>query len=55
LATALVCLGSVLGVALSFYLTLCLSFYSMSAINLLFFQLMWLVPTYLIAGWVNKF
>ena len=26
-----------------------------SAINLLIFQIMWVVPTYLIAGWVNKF
>lgn len=55
LSCALVCLGAVVGVLLAFYLTVSLAFASLSASNLLIFQLMWLVPTYLISGWVNKY
>ena len=55
LSCALTCLGSVVGVLLAFYLTVSLAFTSLSAVNMLIFQLMWLVPTYLISGWVNKY
>lgn len=55
LASALTCFGSVVGVLLVFYLAVSLSFSSLAPLNLLVFLLMWLVPTYLISGWVNKF
>ncbi len=55
LSSALTCLGSGVGVLLAFYLTVNLAYSSLSAINLLVFLLMWVVPTYLISGWVNKY
>ena len=55
LATLLTCIGSALGVLLAYYLTLHLAFSSLTAASLLVFLLMWLVPTYLISGWVNKY
>lgn len=55
LSSVLTCLGSVIGVLLAFYLTTSLAFSSLSPLNLLIFLLMWLVPTYLISGWVNKY
>ena len=55
LSCGLTCLGCVVGVLLAFYLTVSLAFTSLSAVNLLVFQLMWLVPTYLISGWVNQY
>lgn len=55
LSCGLICLGCVVGVLLAFYLTVSLAFSSLSAVNLLVFQLMWLVPTYLISGWVNQY
>lgn len=55
LSCGLICLGCVVGVLLAFYLTVSLAFSSLSAANLLVFQLMWLVPTYLISGWVNQY
>lgn len=51
----LTCLGSVSGVLLTFYLTVGLSFFALSPVNLLIFQFMWLVPVYLISGWVNQY
>ncbi|MEG1878716.1 MAG: hypothetical protein RR211_03695 [Pseudoflavonifractor sp.] len=51
----LACIGSLLGVLLSFYLTFVGSYSSLSPANLLIFMLMWLVPTALISGWVNRY
>ena len=45
----------VAGLLLAFYLTFVCSYASLSAANLLVFLLMWLVPTPLIAGMVNKY
>lgn len=47
--------GSVLGVLITFYLTAQAAFASLSVFNLLVFLLMWLVPTLLISGWVNRY
>lgn len=55
LSAALACLGSVVGLLLSFYLTFVCAFESLTAVNLLIFLSMWLVPTPLIAGWVNRY
>lgn len=55
LSCVLTGIGSTLGVFLSYYLTLNLAFSSLSPLSLLVFLLMWLVPTYLISGWVNKY
>lgn len=54
-AAVLACLGAVAGLLLAFYLTFVCSYASLSAANLLVFLLMWLVPTPLIAGMVNKY
>ena len=51
----LACLGAVAGLLLAFYLTFVCSYASLSAANLLVFLVMWLVPTPLIAGMVNKY
>lgn len=55
LSSLFACLGAVVGVLLAFYLTVNLAFASLSAVNLFLFQLFWLVPTYLISGWVNRY
>ncbi len=55
LSSVLTCIGSVVGVLLAFYLTVGLSFSALAPVNLLIFLLMWMVPTYLISGWVNRF
>lgn len=47
--------GSVIGVVIAFYLTAQMAFGSLSVFNLLVFLLMWLVPTLLISGWVNRY
>ncbi len=47
--------GAVAGLLLAFYLTFVCSYASLSAANLLVFLVMWLVPTPLIAGMVNKY
>ena len=49
------CLGAAAGLLLAFYLTYMGAYASLSASNLLVFLLMWLVPTPLIAGMVNKY
>ena len=54
-SAALASVGSAIGVLLAFYLTFVCSYASLSAANLLVFLLMWLVPTPLIAGMVNKY
>lgn len=53
--SALAAIGSVIGVLLAFYLTAQTAFGSLSVLNLLVFLLMWLVPTLLISGWVNRY
>jgi hypothetical protein len=52
---ALAVLGCVVGVLLTFYLTAQAAFASLSVLSLLVYLLMWLVPTLLISGWVNKY
>jgi hypothetical protein len=47
--------GAVVGVLLTFYLTAQMAFTSLSVLSLLVFLLMWLVPTLLISGWVNRY
>ena len=54
-AAVLACLGAAAGLLLAFYLTYMGAYASLSASNLLVFLLMWLVPTPLIAGMVNKY
>ncbi|MGN1003450.1 MAG: hypothetical protein ACI4O5_01345 [Oscillospiraceae bacterium] len=55
ISSVLAAIGSVIGVLLAFYLTAQAAFASLSVLNLLVFLLMWLVPTLLIAGWVNRY
>ncbi len=55
LSAFLSCLGSVVGTLLAFYLTYVAAYQSLTALNLTLFLLMWLVPTPLIAGWVDRY
>lgn len=55
LSTLLSCLGSVIGMLLAFYLTYVAAYQSLTPLNLTLFLLMWLVPTPLIAGWVDRY
>ena len=55
LGAALACLGCVAGLLLTFYLTFVDAYASLSVWNLLLFMLAWLVPTWLISGWVNQY
>ena len=48
-------IGSVVGVLITFYLTAQAAFVSLSVFNVLVFLLMWLVPTLLVSGWVNRY
>ena len=55
-ATAvLASLGGFIGVLLAFYITFMQAYASLAPLNLLVFLFMWLVPTYLISGWVNRY
>lgn len=54
-SAALSCLGSVVGALLAFYLTYVAAYNSLTPLNLTLFLLMWLVPTPLIAGWVDRY
>ena len=54
-SAALASVGSAIGVLLAFYLTFVESYASLSPANLLIFMVMWLVPTLLISGWVNRY
>ena len=51
----LACLGAGVGLLLAFYLTFMESYSSLTPINLLIFLLMWLVPTPLIGGNVDRY
>ncbi|MEG2098146.1 MAG: hypothetical protein RRY65_08270, partial [Pseudoflavonifractor sp.] len=55
LSTFLSLLGAAVGVLLAFYLTFVGAYASLSPANLLVFMLMWLVPTGLVSGWVNRY
>jgi len=55
LSAALACIGSAVGVLLAFYLTFVAAYASLTAVNLTIFLLMWLVPTPLITGWVDRY
>ena len=54
-SAVLASLGAVVGLILAFYLTFVGAYASLSAHNLLVFLIMWLVPTPLISGMVNKY
>lgn len=55
LNTVLSILASVVGALLGFYLTLASAYASLSPMNILFFLLMWLIPTVLISHAADKF
>ena len=55
LSALLTAAGAAIGGLLAFYLCFVGAYASLSPANLLFFLLMWLVPTLLISGWVNKY
>ena len=48
-------IGSVVGLLMSFYLTFVTAYASLSPVNLTLFSLLWLVPTLLISGWVDRY
>ena len=54
-SAVLASLGAVVGLILAFYLTFVGAYASLSASNLLVFLIMWLVPTPIISGMVNKY
>ena len=54
-SAVLASLGALVGLILAFYLTFVGAYASLSAANLLVFLVMWLVPTPLISGMVNKY
>ena len=55
LGAVLACLGCVAGLLLTFYLTFVDAYSSLNALSLLVFMLAWMVPAWLIAGWVNQY
>ncbi len=55
LSAGLACIGSAVGALLAFYLTFVAAYTSLTPINLMVFLLMWLVPTPLISGWVDRY
>lgn len=55
LSAGLACVGSVIGILLAFYLTFIGAYASLTPGNMMVFLLMWLVPTPLIAGWVDRY
>ena len=54
-SAVLASLGAAVGLILAFYLTFVGAYASLSAANLLVFLILWLVPTPLISGMVNKY
>ena len=54
-SAVIACVGSVVGLLMSFYLTFVSAYASLSPVNLLLFCLLWLVPTLLISGWVDRY
>jgi len=55
LSALVTCAGSAMGALLAFYLTFVAAYASITPINLLVFLAAWLVPTFLISGWVNRY
>ncbi len=55
LSAVLACAGSAVGALLGFYLTFVAAYESLTPTSLLVFLLMWLVPTFLISGWVDRY
>ena len=55
LSAGLACAGSLVGALLAFYLTFVGAYDALTPFNLLVFLLMWLVPTPLISGWVDRY
>ena len=54
-STVLACLGSAVGALLGFYLAFMAAYASLTPMNVMLFLLMWLVPTPLISGWVDRY
>ena len=52
---ALALIGGIIGAALTFYLTFVGAVNSLTAVNFLLFMVLWLVPGWLLAGWVNQY
>ena len=55
LSAVLACIGSVVGLLLSFYLTFSAAYAALSPLSLTVFCILWLVPTLLISGWVDRY
>ena len=55
LSAVLSCVGSAIGLLLACYLTAAEAFASISPVNLLIYLLMWTVPSWLIAGWIDQY
>jgi len=55
MSAVLSCIGSTVGAVLAFYLTFVGGYASLTPVNLGIFLLMWLVPTPLISGWVDRY
>ena len=55
LSAGLACLGSAVGALLGFYLTFVAAYASLTAMNVMLFLFMWLVPTPLISNWVDRY
>ena len=55
LSAAFTAVGAAVGTLLAFYLTFSQAYASISPANLLIFLVMWLVPTALCSGWVNRY
>ncbi len=52
---ALVCIGSAVGVLLTYYLTSVDAYGSLAPLNLLVFQLFWLAPVWFLTSWVPRY
>ena len=55
LGAALCCASSLLGLALAAYLTSVGAYTSLSPLNLLIYLSLWLLPVWLLSGWVHRF
>lgn len=55
LGSVLCCVGSTLGMLLSAYLVSMSAFGSLSPLNLLIYMVTWLVPVWLLSGWVHRY
>ena len=55
LSAVVACLGAATGALLAFYLAFVAAYRSLTAVHVLIFLVMWLVPTPLISGWVDRY